>query len=186
MYDTIIIPLDGSVHCEQAVPVARDEALRHESAIVLLHVIPRPERLIPDSRVTCGGPRITAPDWPQASIGKLTRMGQTYLEDVRRRYMLSEGTTLRVVVGEPVRRILAEAGCWPSPLIVMTSGEGTEVGQPSLSETTRRVLMHVRVPVLAVHAPTQANAVSAASFTGNSVQPQMTVTSGPVVFVQGH
>lgn len=165
MYDTIIVPLEGSLHCERAVSVARDEGGRHNAAIVLLHVIPRPERPVPDPRVICSGPRINAADWPDDKATKATCVGQTYLEDVRRRHFLPEGTTSRVVIGEPVKRILAEARRWPAPLIIMTAGEAAGAGltHSTLSEVMRRVLVHGEVPVMAVHAPLQENSVSAAT-----------------------
>ncbi len=170
MYDTIIVPLEGSVHCEQAVPIARDEACRHQSGIVLLYVIPRPELPVPDPRVTCSGPRIQAPDCSRSKIAGATRLGQEYLEEVRGRYGLPDGTTMRVVVGEPVKRILAEAERWPQSLIVMTTGEVEGSVQSKLSDVTRRVLIHATVPVMAVHAMTPVNMLHAPVFTGASIQ----------------
>ena len=57
MFETVIVPLDGSPHAEFAIPYAIDEARRHQAKMVLIHVIPRPEPCTSTvrGRVRCRG-----------------------------------------------------------------------------------------------------------------------------------
>jgi nucleotide-binding universal stress UspA family protein len=152
MYDTIIVPLDGSAHAEAALPAAIEEARRHRATIVLLHVVARPEAPVADPHVQHGGPLRSAAVavWCEAELTAATEAGRQYLESVRTRFLLSPLMVIRVVVGEPVRRILTEAGYWPRPLLVVTTGDDTGEHRTPLSEVARRLLVDGSTPVLGV------------------------------------
>ena len=75
MFETVIVPLDGSPHAECALPYAIDEARRHQATMVLLHVIPRPEPCT--STVRGSGPVPWQGEWPFEDLdrGKARRRG---------------------------------------------------------------------------------------------------------------
>lgn len=150
MYDTIIVPLDGSAHAEAALPAAIEEARRHRATIVLLNVVTRPEAPAADPHVQHGGPRRCAEAWCAESVAAATEAGRRYLESVGERYVLPPLTAIRVVAGEPVRRILAEVGYWPRPLLVITTGDVSGNARTPLSEVARRLLVDGSAPVLGV------------------------------------
>ena len=152
MHDTIIVPLDGSEHAEFALPIAIDETQRNCASLLLLHVVPRPEAST--QRVSHGGPSVRPPQWSGHELDEAVRLGHRYLERVKQRCRLSPETMVTVVVGEPVKRILAEAERRPRSLIVLTTGDACGNACPPLSEVARRVLVAGSVPVLGVrHRP---------------------------------
>ena len=106
MFDTVIVPLDGSPHAEVALPYAIDEARRHGAALVLVHVVPRPEPCTGTARRS--GPLPWQGDWPAAEIAPAERAARAYLKGVVRRFGLDPGTKVRVAVGDPGVRLAAE------------------------------------------------------------------------------
>jgi nucleotide-binding universal stress UspA family protein len=154
MFETVIVPLDGSAHAEFALPYARDEAFRHGARIVLIHVLPRPG--LPPTPIAHGGPAPVCSIWPAAALEREEREERDwldYLDGVRERYALPENTRTVVGVGDPTCRLLDEARTYPQPLIVMTTGDATGYGRPPLSEVARRALLAGTVPILAVREP---------------------------------
>ncbi|HVL24350.1 MAG TPA: universal stress protein [Thermomicrobiales bacterium] len=150
MFQTIIVPLDASLHAEAALPYAIDEARRHGAMLVLLHVVPRPEPPVPPPRVQLGGPTIRPPSWPERDVANAAEAACGYLDRVVRQYLLPPGTVSRVVVGEPSKRVIAEARAWPGALVVMTTGDCAAHPRPALSEVARQVLLSGTVPVLGI------------------------------------
>ena len=92
MFETVIVPLDGSPHAELAIPYAVDEARRHQAKLVLIHVIPRPEPCM--SPVRRSGPVPWQGEWPFEDLDSAKRNAQAYLQDVVTRFGLDPGTTL--------------------------------------------------------------------------------------------
>lgn len=95
MFDTVIVPLDGSPHAEFAIPYAIDEARRHNATMVLVHVIPRPEPCT--STLRQSGPLPWQGEWPAEEIEPAKRTADVYLRDVITRYALDPGTTRRAI-----------------------------------------------------------------------------------------
>ena len=151
MFETVIVPLDGSAHAELALSYGRDEASRHGARIVLIHVLPCPDQ--PPTSIARGGPRSAAPVWPAAELDAEQRTRLAYLDDVRERFALPENTRTVVAFGDPTRRILDEAQKLPHPLIVMTTGDATGSACPPLSDVARRAMIAGSVPILAVREP---------------------------------
>ena len=148
MFSTILVPLNGSPHAEAALPVAVEEASRHNARLVLLHVIVRPEQ-----PPFPGGPRSGPFCHPApCNPGKLVEdeaHAVAYLTDIRQRAGLPSDTAVRLAVGDPAHQIRAELARWPAPLLVLTTGNCTTQPTPPLSEVARRLLLGP-VPVLAV------------------------------------
>lgn len=151
MFNTVIVPLDGSAHAEAALPFARDEAARHDAGIVLVHVVYRPEPH--PTVVSHGGPLPPVFPWPTKDGERKVERAARYLTEAIARHGLEAGTQKRVPCGETVPRILAEAARCDSPLIVLTTGDPTGGARPPVSEVARRLMLNGRVPVLAVRNP---------------------------------
>lgn len=114
MFDTVIVPLDGSPHAEFAIPYAIDEARRHGATMMLVHVIPRPEPCT--STVRRSGPVPWQGEWPFEELDTAKRAAEAYMQDVVTRFALDPGTTLCVEVGDPGVRVTAEAKRHVRPL----------------------------------------------------------------------
>lgn len=158
MFDTILVPLDGSPHAEAALPYAAEEARYHGAELVLMRVVPRPEPCV--AGLSHGGPLPWRPSWPPAEIEAAECQAEHYLARVVRHYHLPPATPLQVAVGDPYVRIGIEAGRFSQPLVVMTTGDGTLKARPPLSEVARRLMVAGAVPVLGVR---QAPAVATAA-----------------------
>jgi nucleotide-binding universal stress UspA family protein len=152
MFETVIVPLDGSPHAEYAIPYAIDEARRHLAKMVLVHVIPRPEPCTSTARRS--GPLPWQGEWPEADIELAKRRAKSYLHDVVTRYALDPGTRLCVAVGDPGVRVAAEAARHRKPLVVMLTGDRTRDTRPPVSLVTSYLLIAGAVPVLGIrHLP---------------------------------
>ena len=152
MFETVIVPLDGSPHAEYALPYAIDEARRHQARMVLIHVIPRPEPCT--STVRRSGPVPWQGPWPEEEIEPAKRTAEAYLRDVVTHYALDPGTTRCVAVGDPGARVAAEAARHQRPLVVMLTGDCTRDACPPLSLVTSYLLIAGAVPVLGIrHLP---------------------------------
>jgi nucleotide-binding universal stress UspA family protein len=151
MFETVIVPLDGSPHAEFAIPYAIDEARRHQATMVLIHVIPRPEPCT--STVRRSGPLPWQGEWPAEEIEPATRTADAYLRGVVTRYGLDPNTALCVAVGDPGVRVAAEAKRHTRPLVVMLTGDSTRESRPPLSLVTNYLLIAGAVPVLGIRQP---------------------------------
>lgn len=139
MYETVIVPLDGSCDAELALPVAVGEAQRHRAMLVLLHVIPGLEAPHGADHPTRSEPTSRAVD-----------QGRRYLDMLRQRSGLGPETIMTVVVGDPAKRILDAAKRLPGALIVMTTGDMTDRSGRPVGRVARQVLTAGNVPVLGV------------------------------------
>lgn len=149
MYDVVVVPLDQSSHAEMVVPTAKEEAARHGARLVLVHIVPRPE--LPSELGRRSGPAPVETRYPEAQRDALLQRATEYLEDVKRRYELPEGTEIVTKVGEPARRIMALLSEFESPLVVLTSGDPTPVEpRPSVSTLPYRIMVEGLWPVLAL------------------------------------
>jgi nucleotide-binding universal stress UspA family protein len=152
MFETVIVPLDGSPHAEFALPYAVDEARRHQATIVLLHVIPRPEPCT--STVRGSGPLPWQGEWPFEDLNAAKRDAEAYLRDVVTRFALAPETTRCVAVGDPGLRVAAEVTRHEQPVVVLLTGDSSRERRPPLSLVTHYLLIASAVPVLAIpHSP---------------------------------
>ncbi|MDF3042591.1 MAG: usp21 [Thermomicrobiales bacterium] len=178
MFETVIVPLDGSPHAELAIPYAVDEARRHQAKLVLIHVIPRPEPCM--SPVRRSGPVPWQGEWPFEDLDSAKRNAEAYLRDVVNHFGLDPGTTLSVAVGDPGVRVAAEAMRHERPLVVMLTGDRTRDASPPLSLVTRYLLIAGAVPVLGLRQPPTDRLRTPPGSGSDDVQPRMT-RPGPVI-----
>jgi nucleotide-binding universal stress UspA family protein len=178
MFETVIVPLDGSPHAEVAIPYAIDEARRHQATIVLVHVIPRPEPCT--SPVRRSGPLPWQGDWPAEEIEPAKHKAETYLRDVVTRFGLDPGTRLCVAVGDPGVRVAAEAARHRQPLVVMLTGDSTRQSCPPLSLVTNYLLIASAIPVLGICQPPPGQQATARSVGSAGAQPRLS-RPGPVM-----
>lgn len=148
MFDTILVPLDGSAHAEAAIPFAADEAHEQGASLVLLRVVVRPEPC--RSRINHGGPVSPRPCWSSRELATEQASAAQYLRDIRSRYRLPTSTQTIVAVGEPVPRVRAEAGRRVHPLVVMTGGDLVTGTPTHVSDVTRRLMATKDFPILVV------------------------------------
>lgn len=151
MYETVIVPLDGSAHAEAALPYALEEAARHGAPLLLLHVLPRPEPVA--STAPRSGPAPWRADWPAAEIADERDAAKFYLSGVVARFHLPSDTEMRVVVGDPRLRVADEADHCRHPLVVMTTGDISSGASPPLSLVAGHLMVRGTVPVLGVRRP---------------------------------
>ncbi len=151
MFETIIVPLDGSAHAEAAIPYALEEARRHNAEIVLARVVYRPEPC--PTAISRGGPVPGSFLWPTPESDLEVRRAARYLSAAIERYHLGPRARGEVLIGETVPRLLAEARRSTYPVIVLTTGDASEGAKPPLSNIARRLMVHGTVPVLAVRRP---------------------------------
>jgi nucleotide-binding universal stress UspA family protein len=178
MFETVIVPLDGSPHAEFAIPYAIDEARRHQAKIVLVHVIPRPEPC--QSIVRRSGPLPWQGAWPAEEIGPATRTAEAYLQGVVTRYGLDPTTSLCVAVGDPGVRVVAEAKRHKRPLVVMLTGDSTRESRPPLILVARYLLIAGTVPVLGIRQPPPGQPASSRSVGCAGAPPRLS-QPGPVM-----
>ncbi len=151
MFGTVIVPLDGSARAEAALPFALDEARRHGAALVLARVIPRPE--VPPGQDHRVGPVPHSGDLSADEVAAAERETARYLDGVKRRWGLDGKTATVVAVGDPVRRLLAEAQRHERPLLVLITGGPTDSTQQPTDDVAQRLLRNSAVPVLGVRLP---------------------------------
>ena len=146
MFETILVPTDGSDHAGKAVLLASDIAAKYKARMVLLHVLPkgplpeevrqmaRVENLMPESR---SGPSPLSPEgkFPASTIfGKtmeteeqtqqvLQYLAEKILADAKRVAQKQGVEKVSVVTtdGDPSEQILDHAGKEAANLVVMGS-----------------------------------------------------------------
>jgi nucleotide-binding universal stress UspA family protein len=150
-YHHILVPLDGSSRAEGALPAASSLARAHGAELVLLHVVPMPDRSCP-----CP-PEKDEHDLEQRLVDRNTRAANVYLENVRRHLGDDsvQARTLVIVDGdvrdEIVRRITADH----IDLIVLSGhGRGGRAELP-FGSVASFVLEHAIVPLLVIRESTQ-------------------------------
>jgi nucleotide-binding universal stress UspA family protein len=150
MYQTLVVPLDGSGSCEDALAVALEQFNDGQIPIILLRVVPRPEVPCPDHRVRFSGPAIRSVPCDEERIAGELREARSYLKQVAARHGLPADTTIRVTVGDPASRIVDEASQLPDPLVVMTTSGDRHERRRVPGDVPLRVLASGRASVLGI------------------------------------
>lgn len=164
MYQTILIPLDGSLVAEQALGEAErvsDRGVR----VILLRVV-RVEMPVAITAGSGGHPLVGMGAAPAAISSAILAMeeavtaeesvAEDYLDRIRgalsRRGFAD--VVCRVVVGSPETRILEAANTWDADVIIMGSRGIGGIRRTLLGSVTDHVVRHaVHTPVLVVHEP---------------------------------
>lgn len=141
MFKKILVPLDGSIHAEQAIPVAAHIARACEGSIVLLQVVHTPiehEAYMPEC----------SPLTQKAFDAELTE-DTTYLKiRAASGELVDIKTEIEVRVGLPAPTILAFAESISADLIVMSSHGYTGLKRWVLGSVADKLVRHASVPVL--------------------------------------
>lgn len=151
VYDRVLVPLDGSRRAESALAVATHVARAHGSNLLLLHVVPQPERACPCPRQNEAEER-EEQDLEKQLVERNTRAAESYLEEVRERIARSGlHPRTQVVVdgdvrGELQRRIADDH----VDLVVLTGhGRGGRSELP-FGSVASFLLEHATAPLLVV------------------------------------
>lgn len=143
MYETILLPTDGSEGTEGAITNGLDIAARYDAAVHALYVIDVAELL----RVGYGGDRSDF----EAAIEPLEAEAKRAVEDVRERAR-QRGVEVVAVVreGAPYETIVEYAAETDADLIVMGTHGRRGLRRYLVGSVTERVVRTAAVPVMTV------------------------------------
>jgi len=149
MYRSILVPLDGSALCEQALPVAQTIARRSSAHVTLAYVRPPAEVHAATDSLAGNLDEVVETD---QSITKL------YMQKLARRFANDKQLTVttHMLVGTIVEAISSYVTNNDIDLIVMTAHEHGVRSRLWLGIVADSLMRHVTVPVLLVraHLPT--------------------------------
>ena len=138
MYETILVPTDGSIQSDAAVDHAVKLARHHGSEIHVLYVADSNR----DSLTTQGGEVVDA----------LEHEGDQIVSDAVDRADAGTDIVSEVLTGDPVETILDYADSVGAGLIVMGTAGRRGLDRFLLGSTTERVVRLSSVPVLTIRA----------------------------------
>ncbi len=141
MFNKILVPLDGSLFAEQALPSAMALARPNHGTLVLMRVSGHPNTQIFVEGTAMFG--LPSDDSAAHCTAYLDQVAQTVRE---------QGVTVKTSVAEGgiAHEILSEAAGINADLIVMTSHGRSGVGRWLLGSVADRVIQQASVPVLLV------------------------------------
>lgn len=142
MYDTILVPTDGSDHAVRAAEHARSLARAFDATVHVLHVV--------DARVAAG--EFDAWGVDDEFVGRLETAGQEYVDAVVE--LVDDGADVRtaMVQGEPSEAILDYASANEVDLLAMGTHGRTGLHRYVAGSVTERVLRLAEAPVLTARA----------------------------------
>lgn len=145
LFETILLPLDGSEPSAAAIPYAAAVGELVGASIVVLHVL---EEMRPVFDARRGEVVWISPAQPRVEL----EAPELLEEPISR--LRSGGLTVRAVfrLGDPAAEILAEAERWPAPLIVIASHGRGGLERLLLGSVADRVVRDAPAPVLVVPA----------------------------------
>ena len=138
MYETILVPTDGSTESDAAVDHAVELARHHDAEVHVLNVADSNR----DSLTTQGGEVVDA----------LEQEGDRIVADALDRAGAGTDIVGDVRTGDPVETILEYAESVDADLVVMGTAGRRGLDEYLLGSTTERVVRRSSVPVLAVRA----------------------------------
>jgi nucleotide-binding universal stress UspA family protein len=138
-FDRILVPLDGSLEAERALPAVAALGRDARSATLLLLRVIEPVRL---------RTRTLAPAATRAYLQSSQAQARGYLEVLAAQLRVTvPRVDVRVVVGDPARVIGALADQYAAAIAMVTRGRAT-LGRLLLGSVTRTVLRHTGGPLL--------------------------------------
>lgn len=138
MFRHLLVPLDGSSHAEQALPVAARLAHASKGAITLVQVVDTTRKLSSSSPLEAPDARVTASENYLKQL-----ILHPYLEDIPMQ--------IKVVLGDPATMIASLAAKQPIDLVVLSSHEYTGVKRWIMGSVAEQVVHHTLKPVLFLH-----------------------------------
>lgn len=151
MFKRILVPLDGSLLAEQALPLAARIARASGSTLLLVRAI---NMLAESNRIYMAEPALFLPDMQEeekqnASYYLLQMLNRTELKGIDVRTMIREGHAATIIM-DVAREEQAS-------LIVMSSHGYSGVKRWMLGSTTQTILRQSPIPVLIVREPEHKN-----------------------------
>ncbi len=145
LFETIVLPLDGSEPSESALPFAAALGELTGSPVVVLHVL---EEMRPIFDARRGEVVWISPQEPRVELEE----PELFEEPIGR--LRAAGLKVRPVfrLGDPVAEILDEAERWPAPLVVVASHGRGGIERLVLGSVADRVAREAPGPVLVVPA----------------------------------
>lgn len=144
MFQTILVPLDGSSRAEAALPVARRMAQHTGATLVLVRVV----SFLSEYWLAMTSAH---PSLAQAVVEADLEQATAYLEKVASSTEL-EGLTVKTTAqfGPPAPTILAVASSYNSDLIVMCSHGSAGMIHWMMGSVAEKIARHAAIPVLVV------------------------------------
>ncbi len=152
-YQTILVPLDGSICAEQALDHARAFATAVGARLILLSVVYVSEHLTASG---AGG----IPPWVTAQLQTETQSRTDYLEHLAQP-LCAQGLAVQteVVSGQPIEGTLQSSARHHPDLIVLTTRGRNGLQQVLIGNVAMKVLQHAGLPALLVPTHTRKAAV---------------------------
>lgn len=158
MFETIVVPLDGSEHAEEALGRAVEVAKKFESRLILVQAVESMAQRLSQPPGVLESPTATAAsvDVLQTAIDAEKEAARKYLGDWRDR-LTSEGLKVEAFVGEGAAAdvILGLGKDQGADLIVMSTHGRGGLGRLFFGSVADAVLRHSEVPVLLVRTVTK-------------------------------
>ena len=147
MFESILLPLDGSPLAEAALPAAEQVAKRFGARLVLLEVVPPGDV----SAWMAPGARASAPDEKKRLFQRDRELSEEYLS-AKVDSLKADGITAEamVKVGEPVEEILASINTMGISLIVIATHGRGGLSRLIFGSVTEKVVHHCHIPVMII------------------------------------
>lgn len=158
MYETILIPLDGSPLAESVLPHAVGIAKQFNSRVILLQVVPTLQDLVREAMPVTAEPSATV---AQVSIDMASEQHQAgvkgahdYLQAMSRR-LTEEGLTVETLIleGNPADRIVQCAKERDVSLIALSTHGRSGLGRLVFGSVADQVLREAHRPLLLIRPP---------------------------------
>ena len=141
MFKRILVPLDGSIRAERALPVAARIARAFEGSIILLRIVTIPLEI--------GSQVIPLSGFSSTTLDNDINIATNYLAAIARRNELDGiGLKMKVLTGGAAQKIQDVIEDEQVDLIVMCSHGATGIKRFMLGSVARKVVRHSTVPVL--------------------------------------
>ena len=148
MYQTILVPLDGSARAERILPHVKTLAARTRARVVLLRVVMDEDQVnVPvEMQATIGG-------FPQSTTSALSTSAQEYLETKQMQLRGSQfEVDIRVQEGAVVQGIIDAAETENADLIAIASHGRTGLSRIFYGSVASGILNRVDRPLLIIRA----------------------------------
>ncbi len=140
MFNRIIVPLDGSIRAERAIPIAARIARACKGSIILLRVVTVPFEI--------GSQVVPLSGFSSATLDNDINAATNYLAAIARRDELDGiGLKMKVLIGSAVQKIHDVVEDEQADLIVMCSHGDTGIKRFMLGSVAQKVARHSTVPV---------------------------------------
>lgn len=150
MFDNIIVCLDGSELAEQILPYAVEEAVKFNSKLVLLHVIPDPLMITPGIPGAEGGPVVTS-----GMVEHMQNEREETAEYLQQKAQLLRGQGLKVetilLQGSPGKTIVVYSNENNIDLIAIATHGRSGLGRVVFGSVADHILRHSGLPILIIN-----------------------------------